>query len=383
MPEVYPTGEAAYAAREAAWGERTRRERREAERRSAEGQGATRPLSAVPEIDRYLFDCQGYLVIRRAVGKEQLAEWNAQLDADSAEPPGKAFGISAAEAGAMMENPHSPDLKDLQQGFGEQQLALGTHPCFDSAIDHPGWISHIRDFVSQDDTVLSGGGGVTYRWPGQASGVHGGGPSNPQFGWVEGAEEGDEGWSGRFECQLVSVLLALNDAPAGGGGCTMVIPVRSPPALCISTRLSHPEPLTQVSCAAQGSHKSNLRHPFQLAGRGHPQALWRCTEPFQRRHDRTVAEGGFMDGMPGAVELGMEAGDALVLAEACVHGSGMRTLPGCRRTMIIRYAPSAAGAWKAPAEVLQRLSGEARALVSAEPATPEDAAPYLAARHKL
>ena len=29
------------------------------------------------------------------------------------------------------------------------------------------------------------------------------------------------------------------------------------------------------------------------------------------------------------------------------------------------------------------MTCEARALVSAEPATPEDAAPYLAARHKL
>ena len=78
-----------------------------------------------------------------------------------------------------------------------------------------------------------------------------------------------------------------------------------------------------------------------------------------------------MDGVPGAVELGVEAGDALLLAEACVHGSCMRTRPGCRRTLLIRYAPSAAGAWQAPAGMWRRLSPEARALI-APPAEPDE-----------
>ena len=226
---MFATGQEAYDTKRSDYEKRVGDERRHAEVLEAEGQGVTVPLAVVPDLDRYLFDLNGFFIIRGAVGKEQLAEYNAHVD-DNDPEPGVALGISAEEAQAMMEDPHSPDLKDLQQGFGDGIPALGTHPCFDSLIDHPGWISHIRDFVSQDDTVLSGGGGVTYRWPGQASGVHGGGPNNPQFGWVEGGEEGDEGWSGRFQCQLVSVLLALNDAPAGGGGCTMVIPVRS---LCI------------------------------------------------------------------------------------------------------------------------------------------------------
>ena len=43
-----------------------------------------------------------------------------------------------------------------------------------------------------------------------------------------------------------------------------------------------------------------------------------------------------MDGVPGAVELPVAAGDALILCEGCVHGSGIRTLPGCRRFIVIR-----------------------------------------------
>ena len=112
--------------------------------------------------------------------------------------------------------------------------------CFDRLIDHPSWISHIRDFVAGDDTRMTGGGGVTCRWPGQASGVHGStiGAQNSTFAWVPNTEDeaapGSPGKSvgqpgvepemrgGRFNCQTVSVLLALNDCPAGGGGTTVV-----------------------------------------------------------------------------------------------------------------------------------------------------------------
>ena len=243
----------------------------------------------------------------------------------------------------MMADPHDPELKDLQQGFGDGIPAVGTHPCFDALIDHPSWVSHIRDFVSGDDTrMTAGGGGVTCRWPGQASGVHGGGQkSGPNgggnaFGWLD--EEA------RFDCKTVSVLLALNDVPAGGG----------------------------ATCAIPGSHKSNLRHPFQDEEAGHPQLLWRSQAPFERRHGKSVREGGYMDGMPGAVELTCEAGDALLLVESCVHGSAVRTLPGCRRTLLIRYGPSAKGGWKAPPEVFARLSPEARALIDSEPELPPE-----------
>ena len=77
-----------------------------------------------------------------------------------------------------------------------------------------------------------------------------------------------------------------------------------------------------------------------------------------------------MDGVPGAVELPVDAGDALLLVESCVHGSCVRTLPGCRKTILLRYGPDPNTGWKAPAEVLARLSSESRALISSEPAEP-------------
>eukprot|EP01047_Picozoa_sp_COSAG01_P052321 COSAG01_NODE_5491_length_4227_cov_18.588178_4_plen_448_part_00 len=363
---MYRTGEEAYSSRRPLWEQRQEHERRQEAQRPRSGEGHTCPLVEVPELDRYMFDLRGYFIIRGAVSAAELAALNEQVDANDPRP-GQSLGLTSSEARAMMQRPHHAELKDMQQGFGDGIPALGTHKCFDRLIDHPSWISHIRDFVAGDDTRMTGGGGVTCRWPGQASGIHGSiiGAQNPTFSWVpaeEGATAGSGGGrggggagrpsagvsgaepgvmrGGRFYCQTVSVLLALNDCPVGGGGTTVV----------------------------PGSHKSNLRHPFQDPEAGHPQLLWRSEEPFARRHGTKVKEGGYMDGVPCAVELTMQAGDALLLVESCLHGSSVRTLPGCRRTVLLRYGPRDKGGWRAPDHIFERLSPQARSLIHHEPA---------------
>ena len=238
---MFKTGADAYSARRPLWERRLQREQRELEQRQRAGEGRTRPLLTVPELDRYMFDLQGYFIIRGAVGPAEMKVLNAQVDAN--DPlPGQSLGITPQEAKAMVARPHHPELKDMQQGFGDGIPALGTHPCFDRLIDHSSWISHIRDFVAGEDTrMTAGGGGVTCRWPGQASGIHGSiiGSQNSTFTWVP-AEDRDSSPSsdsrssvgqpgtepemrgGQFHCQTVSVLLALNDCPVGGGGTTVV-----------------------------------------------------------------------------------------------------------------------------------------------------------------
>jgi hypothetical protein len=142
----------------------------------------------------------------------------------------------------------------------------------------------------------------------------------------------------------------------------------APPLLCSAAVL------TAVRGGVRTHHvpsdKSNIRHPFQDPDAGHPQLLWRSEEPYERRHNKSVLEGGYMDAVPGAVELAVEAGDALLLVESCVHGSFVRTLPGCRKTILLRYGPDPDSGWKAPPEVLASLSQEARALISPEPDEP-------------
>ena len=70
---------------------------------------AVRP---VPELDRYMFDLQGFIVIRGAVSAEELERINAFHDATV--PPGEEFGLSAQEAQAMMADPDSHEGKELQ-----------------------------------------------------------------------------------------------------------------------------------------------------------------------------------------------------------------------------------------------------------------------------
>ena len=300
--------------------QRLRRNRAEArsgdaEQRTIRGEAVT--VHPVPELDRYMYDLQGFLVIKGAVGAEELRAMNAFHDAKNGGL--EAQGLSAAEAQAMMADPHSLDGKDQQQGFMGPMACkgIGGDPCFDGLIAHPSWADHIRDFVNGDDTVMTpGGGSVGNRWPGQASGVHGGGMQNAgggtgtrnrTFEWLDGEEEGE---AGRFHSKVVSVLLSLNDCPAGGGNTAVVVSIAQP-LLCWPWRCPH---LTGGVRAVQpGSHKSNLRHPYQDPEAGQPQLLWRVEEPQPLRHGSKTGEGGYMDGVPGAVELTAEAGDAPLL----------------------------------------------------------------------
>lgn len=201
----------------------------------------------VPELDRYMFDLQGYFVIRGAVGPDELGKMNGFYDETAR---GKEdFGLSAPEARTMMADPDSFDGKELQQGFGGPGgcEGIGGDPAFDCLIDHPSWVDHIRDFTNGDETVMTpGGGGVGTRWPGQASGAHGGGVRNGGFRWTDGDEE--KGEPGRFRCQTVSVLLALNDSPVGGGNTFVVVRSSRRPCLVLQLRLS--EALTPRCVAA-------------------------------------------------------------------------------------------------------------------------------------
>ena len=167
---------------------------------------------------------------------------NAAIDRQVAAKAMEDDGLTVEEARNMMADPDSFDEQlraatALQgSGFASGAEALGFDPVFDSVIAHPGWITHIKDFVAQENTVYTNGGGVVLRWPGQASGVHGGGEERyvghkPGFGWRDSREydetgayvgEGD-GVPGRFESQLCSVLLALNDSPIGGGNTAVVV----------------------------------------------------------------------------------------------------------------------------------------------------------------
>ncbi len=124
------------------------------------------------------------------------------------------------------------------------------------------------------------------RVPGETFGLHSGGHERAtrcQFRYHDG----------RVHCGQINILMALNDIGAGDGA-TMVIP---------------------------GSHKSNIRHP-----------------EFDDAAMATVATS--VDGVTGAVEVYLEAGDALLFVDAIIHDSAARRNRGQRRIAMYRYGPS-------------------------------------------
>ena len=155
------------------------------------------------------------------------------------------------------------------------------------------------------------------RGPGEAIGIHSGG--------VDGVTRCQFRYqNGRFHCGQINLLMALSDIGPGDGA-TMVIPA---------------------------SHKSNFTHPDM------------------GQHQMKGGEVRSADGMEGAIEVHLTAGDAILFVDAIAHGSAKRVNPGERRIVVYRYGPSW-GNFRHPYQVspefLERLTPRQRKVVCPQP----------------
>lgn len=262
---------------------------------------------SVSELDQYLFDLRGYLILKNALSKTEVAEMNATLDS-----------LSIAEQGGWdgWVHAHSFGGKD---GTNYQQI-YEAGPAFERLIDHPSWIEKVKTFVGGEGTFDWNHGPLfidenfaNIRGPGEAIGLHSGGhcgTKRTQFRFH----------NGRFQCGQINILMALNDIGPGDGA-TMIIP---------------------------GSHKANFQHPQ--------------FEQFRMKQGQLTS----LDQVEGAVEVHLEAGDALLFVDAISHGSAERKNPGQRRITVYRYGPSW-GFFRHPyrpsPELLERLTPERKQIV--------------------
>ena len=95
------------------------------------------------------------------------------------------------------------------------------------------------------------------------------------------------------------------------------------------------------------SHKSNFPHPAY------------------ERH-RMGGESASVHDVEGAIEVRLNAGDALLFTDTIAHGAAARTNPGERRTIVYRYGPSWGyfrRGYEVSPELLQRLTPERRQIV--------------------
>ena len=244
----------------------------------------TSDAATVPRIDpmqRYLFDLNGYLILKGALSQDEVAACNREIDAIPVIPPG-------AWHGAIHREDFEPS-----RGVAYQQI-YEAGPGFRTLIDHSAWLPLVREFIGGWETFDGFYGDVyidenfaSLRHPGEAIGIHSGGhkpTKRTQYRYH----------NGEFMCMQVNVLVALNDIGPGDGA-TMVIPA---------------------------SHKANIRHP-QYSQSGYV----------------TLEDGSSADHIVGAVEVHLQAGDAILFSDMLCHGSAKRVNAGQRRITVFRYSP--------------------------------------------
>lgn len=271
------------------------------------------PDAAVPtDVEEYLFDLQGFVLIRGALSPDLVQACNERVDAIPCSVP----------RGGWNGYIHREDHPE-HRGRSYQQIYEAGEP-FERLIDHPSYINYVLRFVGGQGTFDYSHGPLfidenffNLRGPGDAIPLHAGGHDRckrMQYRYH----------NGRFACGQVNVLIAFTDIGPGDGG-TMVIP---------------------------GSHKSNITHPAFLRG------------DWARAWDE--GGGGSVDGIEGATEVYMKAGDALIFVDACCHGSARRENVGERRISVYRYGSSwnrTRWGYEPSADLLGRLNPFARGLV--------------------
>jgi hypothetical protein len=258
------------------------------------------------DLDIYLFDLRGYLLIEQALSRDEVAALNAGIDA-----------ILPLKRGEWSGYVHGHAYSD-NDGLNLQQIYEGGEP-FERLIDHPSWIDKVKHFIGGEGTfdhhpspLFIDENFANLRGKGGAIGLHSGGHygiKRTQFRY----------YNGRFQCGQINILMALTDIGPGDGA-TMVIP---------------------------SSHKSHFPHP-------------------QLEEHSIGSEKPSVDDVLGAVEIHMKAGDALLFVDALGHGSAERTHSGERRVIIYRYGPGWGNfrhGYQPSPELLARLTPERRRFV--------------------
>jgi hypothetical protein len=260
------------------------------------------------DLQDFLFDLRGYLILENAIDKSLLGDLNKAFDAF----PDIQFGEWWGNVQRLDNNGYA--------GLELQNIVEAGMP-FETLIDHPSWIDRVRRYCGEDGTYVEGlyidECFASVRRNGGYFPLHSGGQDGVvrnQFRFV----------NGKFRCGQVNILLALTDIGPGDGG-TRILP---------------------------GSHKSNIAHPV-----------------FARNFSERVKDEDEV--VEGSIEVNMKAGDALMFVDALSHGATRRVNPGDRRVVIYRYGPSWGNTrygFRYSQELLDRLTPSQRNIL--EPITP-------------
>lgn len=274
-------------------------------------------------VQDYLFDLQGYLVLENAISAADLDEMNQWIDDHEAyvEAPW-ATNANPRERSRWIGNVETHTYNE-ENGVNFQNIIEGG-PVFERLIDYPAWIGLVKKYIHSVVNGLSiHENFLNMRGPGGYIHIHCGG--HVPLSYLTFRQNN----TGEWMVGQINVLMALHDIGEGDG----------PPVLI------------------PGSHK--------------------CTEIHPRLH--VDGQGLVYDGVSGkpagtavaVKEMYLKAGDVLMFTDAITHGSAERTNPGYRRTVVYRYSPKYVRErfnYQTSEALLRRLTSERRAII--EPMAP-------------
>jgi hypothetical protein len=264
----------------------------------------------------YLFELNGYLIVKGAVAAPDLAEMNrwAENHWDYLDKKRRSATDSDGEWIGQVET-HTYSNAD---GINFQNI-IEAGPVFERHIDHPAWIEHVRRWINPHNGLSIHENLLNLRGAGGYIGIHCGGHIPCSYMTFRQANTGE------WMVGQINVITALEDIGPGDGP-TTIIP---------------------------GSHKASIPHP-KLAG---DQKTYRSDEA-----------AGVALGMR---ELYLEAGDTLLFTDTITHGSAERKNDGYRRMVLYRYSPRWIRSrfhYVPSPELLARLTPERRQIIDPIPA---------------
>jgi len=229
----------------------------------------------------YLFDLNGYIILKNAIKKEDLDTMNQWVDHHWEYVEGKRR--QGGEDGNWIGNVETHTYSDAD-GCNFQNIIEGD-PVFRRLINYPSWIEHCRRWINPNNGISIHENLLNVRGLGGYIGIHCGGAC--PISYLTFRQEN----TGEWMVGQINVIGALCDIGPGDGPTTLI----------------------------PGSHKSAMRHPM-------------LADQIYRSDDAA----GNQVGME---ELYLEAGDVLMLTDAITHGSAARTNAGYRRITLYRYSP--------------------------------------------
>ncbi len=167
------------------------------------------------QLQDYLFDLRGYLVLEGAVSPEEVQSINSAIDA-----------IPPLKNGEWWGNVQGHSYHQEIDGRNYQNIVEGGE-AFENLIDHSGWHEYVRRYVGRNEGLFIDECFATLRGPSELINIHSGGHLNRtrlRYNYTDG----------QWHCGQINILLALTDILELGDGPTVVIP---------------------------GSHKSQIVHP--------------------------------------------------------------------------------------------------------------------------